>query len=82
LEPNCYQGMFQNCTNLNNIVMLATDISANNCLNNWTSGVSTTGTFAKASPMTTLPTGNNGIPTGWAVSDTIVNGICGETLTW
>ena len=48
--------------------MLATDISATNCLKNWVKGVATTdGTFTKASSMTTLPTGDSGIPTGWTV---------------
>lgn len=63
----CYNSMFRGCSKLNSITMLATDISASNCLNNWVNGVSSTGTFTKAASMTTLPTGANGIPTGWAV---------------
>ena len=47
--------------------MLATDISASSCLANWVSGVSSTGTFTKAASMTSLPTGINGIPSGWTV---------------
>ena len=31
----CYERMFNGCTNLNYIKMLATDISATNCLNGW-----------------------------------------------
>ena len=49
--------------------MLATDISASHCLYNWVSSVSSTGTFIKNAAMTSLPTGNSGIPSGWAVQD-------------
>lgn len=49
--------------------MLATNISATSCLTNWVNGVSTTGTFIKNASMTTLPSGNNGIPEGWTVQD-------------
>ena len=67
LTDNCYNQMFYECTSLNKITMLATDISATDCLNEWVKGVAATGTFTKASSMTTLPTGDNGIPTGWTV---------------
>lgn len=46
--------------------MLATDVSASSCLNVWVEGVSSTGTFEKKAGAT-LPTGNNGIPSGWTV---------------
>lgn len=69
LAQNCYFYMFTNCTSLNNITMLATNISALNCLDNWVSNVAATGTFTKSASMTTLPTGQNGIPTGWTVQD-------------
>ena len=69
LTDYCYQDMFQGCTSLNNITMLATDISASNCLNNWVMNVSSTGTFTKSPEMTSLPTGVNGIPEGWTVVD-------------
>ena len=49
--------------------MLATDISASSCLANWVSGVASTGTFTKATSMTSLPTGVSGIPSGWTVVD-------------
>ena len=65
----CYQNIFYKCSNINNITMLATDISATNCLNDWVSGVSATGTFTKSPEMTTLPTGTSGIPEGWTVVD-------------
>lgn len=67
LASGCYNAMFYGCTKLNYIKMLATDISASYCLNNWVSGVSKTGTFVKNPAMTSLPTGYNGIPSGWTV---------------
>lgn len=69
LVVGCYSYMLSNCRKLNHITMLATDISAESCLNNWVGGVSSTGTFIKAAEMTSLPTGNNGIPSGWTVVD-------------
>ena len=65
----CYRSMFQYCTKLNYIKMLATNISASNCLDNWVYGVSSTGTFIKNAAMTSLPTGNSGIPSGWTVQN-------------
>ena len=67
----CYRGMFSDCTSLSEITMLATDISADNCLTNWVSNVAVTGTFYKNSLMTTLPTGDSGIPIGWIVNDIV-----------
>ena len=69
LTPSCYNGMFYQCTSLKYIKMLATDISAANCLLSWVSGVSPTGTFVKNSAMTTLPSGASGIPNGWTVQN-------------
>ena len=69
LSVRCYWGMFQGCTNLNSIKMLATSISAFNCLKDWVQNVAATGTFTKAASMTTLPTGASGIPSGWTVVD-------------
>ncbi len=70
LESNCYQYMFRNCKKLNYIKMLATNISASSCLNNWVNGVSSTGTFVKNAAMTRLSTGTSGIPRGWTVQNT------------
>ena len=67
LARSCYQHMFYGCTNLNYIKMLATNISAINCLYNWVNGVAPNGTFVKNSAMTSLPTGASGIPSGWTV---------------
>ena len=67
LTNNCYSGMFNGCTNLNYIKMLATDISATDCLYNWVIEVSSTGTFVKHPNMASLSIGTSGIPTGWTV---------------
>ena len=69
LQRACYREMFYGCTNLKNITMLATDISAPFCLGQWVNGVSSTGTFTKSPEMTSLPTGESGIPSGWTVVD-------------
>ena len=66
LVLRCYQSMFNGCTKLNNIKCLATDISADYCLNKWTNGVSLTGTFTKKNEVT-WPSGVSGIPTGWTI---------------
>ena len=69
LATSCYQNMFYGCTSLNYIKMLATNISASSCLTGWVTNVAATGTFVKDASMTTLPTGANGIPTGWLTQD-------------
>ena len=69
LANDCYSKMFYGCSKLNYIKMLATDISAFSCLNNWVNGVASTGTFVKNAAMTSLPSGASGIPTGWTVVD-------------
>ena len=69
LTDYCYYRMFAACTSLNYIKCLATDISASSCTNRWLSEVSSTGTFIKASTMTSWTTGNNGIPSNWTVVD-------------
>jgi len=61
--------MFRGCSNLSSITMLATDISATDCLSDWVNSVAASGTFTKAASMTTLPTGTSGIPSGWTVVD-------------
>lgn len=66
LEDYCYARMFFKCTNLKYIKMLATDISAYDCLYAWTQNIFTNGTFVKH-PDANLPTGMSGIPEGWTV---------------
>ena len=69
LANSCYEGMFQNCSGLNYIKCMATNISASNCTNVWVQNVSASGTFVKDSSMTSWTTGSNGIPTRWIVRD-------------
>lgn len=71
LAQECYREMFMGCTSLNYIKMLATDISASDCLRDWVYSVPSGGTFVKSASMTTLPTGNDGIPNGWTVQDNV-----------
>ena len=66
----CYGYMFASCQKLNYIKMLATNISATQCLYNWVTGVNTqNGTFVKAASMESLPTGPSGIPRNWTVQN-------------
>ena len=67
----CYNGMFQNCTSLNYIKCLATDISASYCTTNWLKGVASTGKFVKAAGMESWTTGSNGIPNNWTIENNI-----------
>ena len=69
LAKECYIGMFRGCTSLNYINCLATNISASNCTTFWTEGVAATGTFVKASSMSSWSTGTSGIPSGWTVQN-------------
>jgi hypothetical protein len=69
LVEGCYELMFSSCTKLSNITMLATNISASNCLTKWVKNVADEGKFYKAPTMTSLTTGENGIPAGWTVED-------------
>ncbi len=65
-----YYNMFRDCTNLNYIKCLATNIPVSNySTNGWVSGVAATGTFIKAPSMNNWTTGNSGIPSGWTVQD-------------
>lgn len=67
LTDFCYQEMFKGCTKLNYIKMLATDISANNCLKYWVDGVASRGTFVKNKNATWNVTGISGVPSGWTI---------------
>jgi hypothetical protein len=67
LAEKCYYSMFNRCSELRDIKMLATDISATKCLGNWVDRVASTGTFIKHPDMTSLPTGISGIPEGWDI---------------
>lgn len=67
LAESCYKEMFNGCTNLNYIKMLATDISADECLFGWVSGVSPTGTFVKSKDATWSVVGYSGVPESWMI---------------
>lgn len=67
LAKYCYEGMFQVCRKLNYIKMMATDISADGCLDYWTYSVASSGTFVKNKDATWDVTGENGVPNGWTV---------------
>ena len=69
LGQRSYANMFSGCTSLNYIKCLATNISATNCTQNWTSGIAAAGTFVKDASMTGWTTGVNGIPQDWNVQD-------------
>jgi hypothetical protein len=68
LANSCYQLMFYGCTSLKEITCLATNIDSGN-VNRWVTNVPSGGTFYKAPSMTSWPTGDSGIPSGWTVVD-------------
>ena len=51
------------------VICLATSISAETCLDEWMSGVPSTGTFYTDPSMTDkFPVGATGIPSGWTIT--------------
>ena len=65
LEPECYRGMFFNCTSLKKIISNITTYSnTNNEFLVWVRNVYQTGDFYNLG-RAQFPTGDNGIPTGW-----------------
>ena len=69
LSNYCYSNMFKGCTSLSSITCLATNISATSCTSTWVDGVASSGTFTKASSMSSWTTGTSGIPTNWTVKN-------------
>ena len=67
LADGCYGYMFYGCSKLNYIKMLATDISASYCLDNWVYRVASSGTFVKNKNATWNVTGSSGVPSGWTI---------------
>jgi hypothetical protein len=65
LDDYCYYYMFKGCTSLNSVTCLATNISAENCTDNWLYGVAATGTFTAANNTVAWSEGTSGIPSGW-----------------
>ena len=69
LSNGCYEWIFRNCSSLNYIKCLATNISANDCTYGWVDGVASSGTFVKASNMSSWTRGVDGIPSGWTIQN-------------
>lgn len=70
LVTNCYRYMFYGCTSLNYIKCLGANLNNNDSYTqNFTTGVSSSGTFVKKAGVTKWLTGNNGIPSGWEVTE-------------
>jgi hypothetical protein len=63
-----YMNMFSYCNKLEEITMLATDVSADDCLYLWVESISKTGTFTKAKGVN-IQEGHSGIPIGWDVKE-------------
>ena len=59
--------MFSDCTNLNYIKCLATNISAPSCTYFWVENVYNDGTFVKNPSMTSWDFGDSGIPSSWTI---------------
>ena len=68
LVDYCYYSMFSSCPNIKTVTMLATDITAKKCLNNWLVNVSSTGTLYKSSklPIEDL---KEKVPSGWTIKN-------------
>ena len=75
LTANCVTNLsscFNGCTKLNYIKMMATDISASNCLSTWVNNVQTqSGTFVKNAAAEWTATGASGIPNNWTVETAV-----------
>lgn len=69
LATHCYNEMFLGCSKLNYITCLATTNLNSNYLENWVSGVASTGTFVKNPNASSWTTGVNGIPANWTVQN-------------
>ena len=69
LTGSCYRLMFDGCTKLRAVDMVATDISATDCLVSWLNNVGSGGILRKHTN-TTLPSGTAGLPSGWTTQDT------------
>lgn len=67
LLSNSYEYMFVSCSKLASIKMLATDVSASNCLLGWVNAIKSSGTFYKNKDATWTTTGISGVPSGWTV---------------
>lgn len=64
LVRNCYNKMFIDCSKLNEVTILATSVSATDCLNDWLDGAKSTGTFRCKSGVS-YKSGTSGKPYLW-----------------
>lgn len=70
LTTSCYENMFWGCASLKKVECLATNISNYDCTDYWLCGVSSSGTFIKATGVDwSSKTEIHGIPTGWTVQE-------------
>lgn len=67
LASDCYREMFENDRNISYIKMLATDISAGNCLFYWVNNVAANGIFVKHIDATWTTRGVGGVPNNWTI---------------
>lgn len=63
-----YYNFMYGCSLLTKVTTRMTDITASDCITNWLGNVSPTGDFYCPSTLT-IPTGSNGIPSGWTRHD-------------
>ena len=85
LAKHCYKEMFSGCTSLDNVVCLATDISAEDATTDWLFGVASSGTFTKVKGMENWSLNNrSGIPADWTVQVPVekYSYISGDGSTW
>ena len=66
LAQSCYYAMFDHCTKLNYIKAAFLEVYTGS-INQWVSGVASSGTFYKNVAATWDVTGMSGIPSGWTV---------------
>lgn len=69
LVEDCYVAMFSHCTRLNSIICNAIyGITATNC-DGWVNSVASSGTFMKNANATWSITGEDGVPSGWTITN-------------
>ena len=67
LAEYCYYEMFNDCKNLNYVKALFTQIDAEDCIQSWLDGVSSTGTFVMNSTASWTASDLN-LPSGWTIT--------------
>ena len=66
LKEGCYQLMFASCNDFSSVTSYANNISATSCLENWMSGVKSSGTFHNLGTAS-YPRSASGVPSGWTI---------------